>query len=204
MYSSRMRTVRCSGRLWGGRCPGSCVQGGVSWVCVCVQGGVSGGCVQRGGNTSALWTEFLTHACENITFPQLLLRTVTNSCNWFPYSSFGHIISSFLDPPLIPSTTLYDNRPLSSPLQIYFYFCLTNDCNYNPLYTIRKETMNVEESTLFYTNSNNATSLGNHIQWQITIACGNFLKRLKGARYLLVFLHCFDFRCLANYFVFVN
>ena len=23
-----------------------------------------------------LWTEFLTHACENITFPQLLLRTV--------------------------------------------------------------------------------------------------------------------------------
>ena len=24
-----------------------------------------------------LWTEFLTHACENITFPQLLLRTVT-------------------------------------------------------------------------------------------------------------------------------
>ena len=25
-----------------------------------------------------LWTEFLTHACENITFPHLLLRTVTN------------------------------------------------------------------------------------------------------------------------------
>ena len=23
------------------------------------------------------WTEFLTHACENITFPQLLLQTVT-------------------------------------------------------------------------------------------------------------------------------
>ena len=23
-----------------------------------------------------LWTEFLTHACENITFPQLRLRTV--------------------------------------------------------------------------------------------------------------------------------
>ena len=22
------------------------------------------------------WTEFLTHACENITFPQLLMRTV--------------------------------------------------------------------------------------------------------------------------------
>ena len=25
-----------------------------------------------------LWTEFLTHACENITFAQLLLRTVMN------------------------------------------------------------------------------------------------------------------------------
>ena len=25
-----------------------------------------------------MWTEFLTHACENITFPQLLLRTVTS------------------------------------------------------------------------------------------------------------------------------
>ena len=27
---------------------------------------------------SPLWTESLTHACENITFPQLLLRTVIN------------------------------------------------------------------------------------------------------------------------------
>ena len=26
-----------------------------------------------------LWTDFLTHACENITFPQLLLRTVINT-----------------------------------------------------------------------------------------------------------------------------
>ena len=43
MHSSRMRTVRCSGRL---------------------------------GGDKGVWTEFLTHACENITFPQLLLRTV--------------------------------------------------------------------------------------------------------------------------------
>ena len=27
--------------------------------------------------TPLLWTEFLTHACENTTFPQLLLQTVT-------------------------------------------------------------------------------------------------------------------------------
>ena len=26
-----------------------------------------------------LWTEYLTHVCENITFPQLLLRTVINT-----------------------------------------------------------------------------------------------------------------------------
>ena len=26
-----------------------------------------------------MWTEFLTHACENITFPQLLLRTVKSN-----------------------------------------------------------------------------------------------------------------------------
>ena len=34
-----------------------------------------GGCLHRRGCTP-LWTAFLTHACENITFPQLLLRTV--------------------------------------------------------------------------------------------------------------------------------
>ena len=56
MHSSRMRTVCCSGRLG---------------VCVCVQG-VS--------VYTPLWTEFLKHACENITFLQLLLRTVTTSC----------------------------------------------------------------------------------------------------------------------------
>ena len=28
------------------------------------------------GLGTPLWTEFLTHACENITFPQLHLRTV--------------------------------------------------------------------------------------------------------------------------------
>ena len=29
-----------------------------------------------------LWTEFLTHACENITFPQLLLRMVNMTKNF--------------------------------------------------------------------------------------------------------------------------
>ena len=52
-----MRTVRCSSPLAGG----------------CLPRGVSA----RGGCTPPpLWTEFLTQACENITFPRLHLRTV--------------------------------------------------------------------------------------------------------------------------------
>ena len=62
MHSIRMSTVRCSGRLRGSRG----VQGNV-----CVKGGVH---LPR-------WTEFLTQACENITVPQLLLRTVMNTAS---------------------------------------------------------------------------------------------------------------------------
>ena len=63
MHSSRMRTSRlltvsCNGK-------GCLPRGGMS------AGG--GGCLPRGEQR---WTELLTHACENITFPQLLLRTV--------------------------------------------------------------------------------------------------------------------------------
>ena len=32
----------------------------------------------KGVSGSPLWTELLTHACENITFPQLRLRTIKN------------------------------------------------------------------------------------------------------------------------------
>ena len=60
MYSSRMRTVRCRGRRIG--CLPQCMLGYMPSAC---------------WDTSRLWTEFLTHACENITFPQLLLWTVT-------------------------------------------------------------------------------------------------------------------------------
>ena len=48
-----MRTVRCSGRLMRGVYPG-------------------GGCLLSAVSDTSpppLWTEFLTHACENITFP---------------------------------------------------------------------------------------------------------------------------------------
>ena len=63
MHSSGIRTIRCS------------VRGGVSVQGVSAWGGLLSG----GGEVHhpcPLWTEFLTHACENITFPQLLLRTV--------------------------------------------------------------------------------------------------------------------------------
>ena len=52
---------------------------------VSAQGGVSGSgvyargeCLPRGGvvHLTPPVTEFLTHTCENITFPQLRLRTV--------------------------------------------------------------------------------------------------------------------------------
>ena len=54
MRSSRIPTVCCSDRLGGG-----CLVRGVFAWGVCLGG----------------WTEFLTHACENIIFPQLLVRT---------------------------------------------------------------------------------------------------------------------------------
>ena len=53
--------------------------GGVPVAAVAIsEGGV---CILLGGVSLrgvSLWTEFLTHSCENITFPQLLLRTVKN------------------------------------------------------------------------------------------------------------------------------
>ena len=60
----------------GGVCLGDVCSGGVS-----SQMGVSarGVCVSQHAlrqTPQPLWTEFLTHACENITFPQLRLRTV--------------------------------------------------------------------------------------------------------------------------------
>ena len=84
MHSSRMHTVRCSGHL-GERVV---VCQGVSALGVCVYlGRVSAQwCLPRGAHLPLPpWTEFLTHACENITFPQLLLRTVKISFrNIFP------------------------------------------------------------------------------------------------------------------------
>ena len=45
--------------------------------------------------TPPLWTEFLTHACENITFPQLLLRTVIIGVDVITYCMRGCVLRGF-------------------------------------------------------------------------------------------------------------
>ena len=71
-----MRAVRCSGRL-----PVRGEVSGQGCVCVCVSRGVCE-CIRSGVYTPP-GTEFLTHAYENITFAQLLLRTVIiKQLNW--------------------------------------------------------------------------------------------------------------------------
>ena len=61
----------------GSVCPGGCVQG--MWVRegMCVEGCPGGVSQHAMGQTAPPpWTEFLTRACENIIFPQLLLWAV--------------------------------------------------------------------------------------------------------------------------------
>ena len=81
--SSRMHTVRCNGSLagglsaWSGGCLlgwGGCLLiGGVCLTLGCLPGqGVS----TRGGGLHLPPVDRMTDACENITFPQLLLWTV--------------------------------------------------------------------------------------------------------------------------------
>ena len=65
--------------------------------------GVSvGGCLPRGrgvcleGVHPPLWTEFLTHTCESIIFPQLRLRTVTTRILPDLFSIFVFVIGIML------------------------------------------------------------------------------------------------------------
>ena len=61
----------CPGGIHAQRC--ACPEGGI-----CAWGGMHAweACVPGGACMPPLWTEFLTHAYENITFPQLPLRAV--------------------------------------------------------------------------------------------------------------------------------
>ena len=51
-------------------------EGGCLLLGVCLVGCLLLGVCRGGAHLPPLWTEFLTHACENITFPQLRLRAV--------------------------------------------------------------------------------------------------------------------------------
>ena len=108
MHSGRMRTVRCSGCLGVCVYRGCLSRGCLPRVCVAETRQIRGRHPPpqtrgrhppgkeadsppptrgrhpgTGGSacwdTHPLWTEFLTHACENIYFPQLRLRTVINT-----------------------------------------------------------------------------------------------------------------------------
>ena len=106
VYPSMHRTGGCMypSMHWAGRCvfqhhwAGGCVYPSMHWAGDFCPGGVSAlGVSVRGVSVRGAWgrhnppvqcmlgsiplppwTEFLTHACENITFPQLLLGTAIN------------------------------------------------------------------------------------------------------------------------------
>ena len=97
------RSPRGVGSLSGGRLP----RGSLPRRCVCL----GGHCLPGGGHClpglsawgsgypsiplgrlHPLWTEFLTHACENMTFPQLLLRAVIICWNHSPHPTPPHVL----------------------------------------------------------------------------------------------------------------
>ena len=72
--------------LLGGCLPGACLPRVVSTWGYLPRGVYGWGYLPRGclSGRGGVWTEFFTHACENITFPQLLLRTLkTEPCSLF-------------------------------------------------------------------------------------------------------------------------
>ena len=78
------------GCLPGGVCPGDCLPEGVSaWRAVCLGGVCPGVSVLMVSGRQPPMDRILTHACENITFPQLHLWTVIISLNQFhlPFKS---------------------------------------------------------------------------------------------------------------------
>ena len=65
--------LRMCMHAWGDACPGVCMPGGHA-------------CSGGGGHAmpchAPLWTEFLTHACEKINFPQVLVWAVMKPMGW--------------------------------------------------------------------------------------------------------------------------
>ena len=88
IHSSTMCTIHCSSHLP----EGMSAQGVFVWEGVCPGGGsvcLGGFCP---GDCTPPWTEFLTHARENITFPQLRLRIGSGyqwNWLWYKFTFFG-------------------------------------------------------------------------------------------------------------------
>ena len=61
--------------------PRGCLPGGVSVRGCLPKGCLPGRGISPGSVHLPLWTEFLTHASENITFPQLLRAVTKAICN---------------------------------------------------------------------------------------------------------------------------
>ena len=112
MHSSRMRIVRCSGRL------GGCLHGQVSVRgCLpreCLPGGVS----QRGVSAWGMCLRRITDRCKNIIFPQLHLQMVKLKVVW---GRFPH------NPPQLVHNKLSSKNSL--PFQGVFEFAVKCDAN---------------------------------------------------------------------------
>ena len=86
VYPGGVSAQVVSAQRWGclsrGVCPGGCLPG---WCLLGVYPNMHIGRHPPGlRGRHPMWTEFLTHTCENITFPQLCLRMVkiTNLVNF--------------------------------------------------------------------------------------------------------------------------
>ena len=113
MHSSTMRAIRCSDGLLVGGGGGCLPKRGVSAEGVCIPA-----CTEA--DTLPLWTEWLTDRCKNITFPQLRLRTVTETCVLF--LDLKQVININCPPKHILEMQDYDLAPQWSMLLSWFYF----------------------------------------------------------------------------------
>ena len=102
MCTSRLLTISRSTRGWGVYPGGGIFPEGVYLERVMSARG-AGVCPKECWDThTPLWTEFLTHACENITFLQLPLRAP----NEYPFLDYNVKKLGYNEHPAIRSTSL--------------------------------------------------------------------------------------------------
>ena len=105
MHSSRIRTTRL--RIIPG---GGGGEGVVTWS----RGG--GGVVRRMLHTSPRWTEWVTHACENITFARYATRAVTRTAfQWGAYRPLANWHFSCTPPAMHDPPAMHTPLPCTQP-----------------------------------------------------------------------------------------